>query len=149
MFEKLFSKMKGGPEAAGGDADPMQLALAALMVEAARIDENYEDSEKAIIDKFLSKKFSLSPEETRALRAKAEDAQAGALDIQRFTKIAKEMPQDDKIAFVEQLWEIVLSDGERDPYEDTLIRRICGLIYVNDPDSGAARARAAARLSGE
>ncbi len=146
MFKKLFGNNGKQPEAADNAADPMQLALAMLFVEAARADEKYEDIEIAIIDKFLAAKFSLSPDAVKALRAEAEETQANALDIQRYTKTAKEMSGDDKIAFIEQLWEIVLSDGDRDPFEDTLIRRICGLIYVEDRDSGAARARVAARL---
>ncbi|NOX94113.1 MAG: TerB family tellurite resistance protein [Alphaproteobacteria bacterium] len=149
MFKKLFGNNDKQPEAAANTTDPMQLALATLFVEAARADEKYEDHEIAIIDKFLAAKFSLSPDEVKTLRAEAEETQANALDIQRYTKTAKEMSGDDKIAFIEQLWEIVLSDGDRDPFEDTLIRRICGLIYVEDRDSGAARARVAARLSAQ
>lgn len=146
MFDKLFPKKPKAAEASDQSGDPMQIAVAALLVEAARADEKYEDHETAIIDKFLSAKFSLDPDASRALRAKAEEAQASALDIQRFTRVAKEMAEEDKLALIEHLWEIVLSDGERDPFEDTLIRRICGLIYVDDKDSGAARARVAARL---
>jgi uncharacterized tellurite resistance protein B-like protein len=146
MFDKLFAKIRSTPDAPANNTNPMHLALAALLVEAARADDKYEDNEIAIIDKFLMAKFSLDLKAAQALRAKAEEAQANALDIQRFTKIAKEMSPEDKIAFIEQLWTIVLSDGDRDPYEDTLIRRICGLIYVEDPESGAARARVAARL---
>jgi len=149
MFKKLFGNNNIQPEAAANTTDPMQLALATLFVEAARADEKYEDHEIAIIDKFLAAKFSLSPDAVQSLRAQAEETQANALDIQRYTKTAKEMSGDDKIAFIEQLWEIVLSDGDRDPFEDTLIRRICGLIYVEDRDSGAARARVAARLSAQ
>jgi len=148
MFEKLFKKRRADTQAPsqGDEADAVQIALAVLCVEAARADEDYEAREIAIIDRFLAKRFSLSSDAATALRTKAETTQSDALDIQRFTRIAKEMSQDDKIGFIEHLWEIVLSDGDRDPFEDTLIRRICGLIYVDDPDSGAARARVVARL---
>ncbi|MBL4619979.1 MAG: TerB family tellurite resistance protein [Marinicaulis sp.] len=149
MFKKLFGNNNKQPESAANSTDPMQLALATLFVEAARADEKYEDHEIAIVDKFLAANFSLSPDAVKTLRAEAEKTQENALDIQRYTKTAKEMSGDDKIAFIEQLWEIVLSDGDRDPFEDTLIRRICGLIYVEDRDSGAARARVAARLSAQ
>lgn len=144
MFEKLFSKRV---EKTKDECDPLQLALAALFVEAARADDCYEDSEKAIIIEALTDRFSLSSEQTSVLLGKAEIAQANATDIQRFTRVAKEMSLADKTSFVEKLWEIVLSDGERDPYEDTLIRRVCGLIYLEDRISGEARARAEARLS--
>lgn len=146
MFKKFFSRDNKQPEPAGADDAPLRLALAALMVEAARADEHYHDKEKTIIDRFLAANFNISTEEAQQVRAQAEDAQSGAVDIQRFTKVAKEMPREEKIGFIEKLWEIVLSDGERDPYEDTLIRRICGLMYIEDRESGEARARVAAQL---
>jgi uncharacterized tellurite resistance protein B-like protein len=150
MFKKLFSKPKAQvTTSAPPDTEPMQLAVAALLVEAARADERYDEGEKAIIDQSLMAKFALSQEAAQALRAAGEEAQASALDIQRFTRIAKAMSGEEKIAFIEQLWEIVLSDGERDSYEDTLMRRICGLIYLEDRDSGQARIRVAARLASQ
>jgi len=146
MFDKLFARFKQeAPETADEDG-ALQLAFAALLVEAARVDEDYAVNEIAIIDRALMNKFGLDGGAAAALREKAEGAQANATDIQRFTKIAKAMPQPEKIGLIEELWEVVLSDGARDPYEETLIRQICGLIYVDDQDSGAARTRAAARL---
>lgn len=146
MFRKLFSKR--APDVSEKTAfDPIQAAVAALLVEAACADENFDERERAIIDKSLAAKFGLGAEEARALREEGERIQANAIDIQRFTRIVKTMDHKEKIALIEKLWEIVLSDGERDPHEDTLIRRICGLIYVSDPESGAARSRAEARLA--
>ena len=147
MFGKLFSKRPAAQKDAAPESDPMQIAIAALMVEAARADERYEDREKRIIDRSLASGFQLPEEDVRKLRAQAEDVQSNANDIQQFTKVAKEMSQEAKAGFVEQLWEIVLSDGDKDVFEDSLIRRICGLIYVEDRQSGEARARAAARLT--
>ena len=128
-----------------------KIAVAALLVEAARIDEAYTDEEKQIIDRALASKFDLTPDAASALRTKGEEAQSNAVDIHRFSKIAKQMPMDEKIDLLEAMWTIVLSDGERDTYEDTLIRRICGLIYVDDRASGEARQRveAALKKSGE
>ncbi|MEM9495115.1 MAG: TerB family tellurite resistance protein [Pseudomonadota bacterium] len=149
MFDKLLTMFR--PKTAATAApetsdDERALAVAALLVEAARADENYDVSEKAIIDGALEKTFALSGDDAAALRARAEDAQSNALDIQRFTRRAKEMPHNEKLAFIETLWEIVLSDGDRNPYEDTLMRRICGLIYVEDRESGLARARVEERI---
>lgn len=148
MFEKLFPGRKKTEENPASAETDLEVSFAALLVEAARSDEDYADHEKAIIDKTLGAKFEVTPDEAAALREKGEAAQANALDIQRFTRHAKTMGKDDKIALIEQLWEIVLSDGVRDPFEDTLIRRICGLIYVDDRDSGEARARVEAKLAG-
>lgn len=150
MLDKILSRLSGKPdvpvtpEDAAGD---LQRAVAALFVEAARADENYEEGEKALIDKSLAAKFSLSPEEAAALRAKGEEAQSAATDIQRFTRRAKELSKEEKVALIEGLWEVILSDGERDSFEDTLMRRICGLIYVDDRVSGEARQRVEAKLS--
>ncbi len=150
MFKKLFSKPKSqASPTTAPDVEPIQLAIAALLVEAARADEHYHDHEKAIIDQSLIAKFGLSLEAAQTLRAAGEEAQAGAHDIQRFTRFAKEMSPEEKIAFIEQLWEIVLSDGARDSYEDTLMRRICGLIYLEDRESGEARRRVTARLASQ
>lgn len=150
MLDKLFSRLKGADaedSAPQDETNDLQRAVAALFVEAARADENYEEREKAIIDKSLAAKFSLSLNDAAALRAEGEEAQSGAMDIQRFTRHAKELSKEDKIALIEQLWEVILSDGDRDPFEDTLMRRICGLIYVDDRVSGEARQRVEARIS--
>ena len=146
MFDKLFQRFKNEAPEENSGAE-LELAFAALLVEAARIDEVYDEREKAIIEKALKKRFNLSDADTATLRARAEAAQGAATDMHRFTKTAKSMSREEKIGLIEELWEIVLSDGARDPYEETLIRQICGLIYVDDQDSGAARARVAARLN--
>lgn len=147
MLDKLFERFSSQPSAPKEPkTDPLQLAFAALLVEAARADENYAGEEIAIINRSLRNKFSLSETEAAALREKAEAVQEQATDIHRFTRIAKEMSQDEKISLVEEIWAIILSDGDRDSYEDTLVRRICGLIYVDDRESGEARLRVEARL---
>lgn len=147
MLDKLFARFKTEAPEAAADAQ-LELAFAALLVEAARIDQSYDEKETAIIERALKQRFALSDADAAALRRRAEAAQEGATDIQRFTKIAKAMTRAEKFELVEELWEIVLSDGDRDPYEETVIRQICGLIYLDDQDSSAARNRAAARLKG-
>ncbi|MFQ5562292.1 MAG: TerB family tellurite resistance protein [Parvularculaceae bacterium] len=148
MLKKLLSLFEPRPAAAEPAAvDALPLAVAALLVEAACADDRYDDDERALIGEILAAQFNLAPTEAAALRKEGEQAQAEAFDIHRFTKIAKNMEPAEKTALIERLWEIVLSDGERDPHEDALVRRVCGLIYVSDPESGAARARVAARLS--
>ena len=146
MLEKLFGRFTKSNAAEARETDDLPVAVAALLVAAARADEHYDAHEAALIDKALTAKFELDAAGAAALRAKGEAEQARATDIQRFTRLAKAMSREDKIVLLEALWEVVLSDGARDAYEDTLMRRICGLIYVDDQDSGAARARVAARL---
>lgn len=145
MFGKLFSKESSDDDASAQPND-LHRAVAALLVEAARADDHYEAREKTIIDSALANLFDLTDAAASALRADGEAAQGDALDIQQFTRVAKQLGAEEKVAFVEKLWEIILSDAVRDPYEDALMRRICGLIYLDDRESGAARARVAARL---
>ncbi len=146
MFDKLFQQFKKEAGAGADDDGALELAFAALLVEAARADTQYDEQEARLIERALKKRFALTDAAASALRARAEAAQADATDIQRFTKIAKAMNRAEKIEFIEELWAVVLSDGARDPYEEALIRQICGLIYLDDQDSGAARARVAARI---
>ncbi len=135
-------------EDVGYSAKSLEYAIAALLVEAAKADDDYADEEKAVIDQSLMATFSMSMAEAQTLRAQGEMAQKDAIDLHRFTKVAKQMTTQEKSAFVENLWRIVLADGNRDQYEDALIRRLCGLIYLEDRLSGEARQRAADSLSG-
>jgi len=144
MFKNLFSKKP--PKESARAFDAMQTAIAGLLIEAARADETYDAREKAIVIRSLSARFALDETGARRLHDEAERIQKDAVDIHRFTRHAKSMSEEDKIALIETLWEVVLSDGERDPHEDALIRRVCGLIYVSDPKSGAARRRVEAKL---
>ena len=147
MLKKLFSSAKPqGEQAAPTGHDEFQIALAALLVEAAKADGAYIDEERAVIDRALERQFSLSTEKASKLREEAESIQSEALDIQRFTREAKKMSENEKVQFLEDLWRIILTDGVKDPYEDALVRRICGLVYIPDRLSGEARARVLTEL---
>lgn len=148
MFEKLRSLLAGSDQPRD-DAPDLAVAVAALLVEAARADEDYQEEEKALIDRFLATEFGLSAADATAIRNRGEEAQAQANDLHKFTRVVKTMDSAHKMHFVERLWRIVLSDARRDPNEDTLIRQVCSLIYVTDPESGAARHRAQNALQSE
>lgn len=143
MLQKLLS-------GSGPDGDPEigpRVALAALLVEAARTDGDYADVERRQIDRVLADRFGLGPAEVAALRAEGETVQAGAVDLVRFTRIVKDaVPYDERIGVIEALWDVVYADGARDIHESALIRKLCGLLYVEDRDAGLARQRVAARL---
>lgn len=146
----MFGRLKAllaGEKPHERQAVSTELAVAALLVEAARADENYTDLERTLIKRALAAQFLLDAEAANALLAAGEAAQAEALDLHRFTRVAKAMAAEDKLALVERLWTVILSDGARDPHEDALVRRVCGLIYVSDPESGVARAHAARALA--
>lgn len=143
-FLSAVERKDGGGGVAQQNERELAIAMTALMIEAARADEVQTDIETDLIRRALTDGFDLSTTDAERLFAEAARRQADAVDLHQFTKLAKGLPHDEKIAFVEGLWRIVLSNDDRDPYEEAVIRRICSLIYVSDIDSGAARQRVAA-----
>ena len=107
---------------------------------AARADGKYETSEEGTIDRVLMTRFKLTAAQARSLREEGEVAEAEAVDIYQFTKAIKEaIPYDDRLAVVEELWGVILSDGVRDPFEDTLMRQIVDRLGLSPMDSALAR----------
>ena len=142
MLERLLNAMTGD---GGADEDPVEagrVAIAAVLVEAARSDGGYLGREQAMIDRVLGRRFGLSPADAAALRARGEEAQAEAVDLVRFTRAIKEaVPHEDRVAVIEAVWRVIYADGELDENESSLIRRLSGLLYVPDQDAGLARQR--------
>jgi len=122
-------------------------ALAAILVEVARADGHYDRAERASIDRVLARRFGLAPAEAATLRADGEAAQSDAVDLVRFTRAIKDaIPHDERSEVIEALWDIVYADGTREMHESALIRKLCGLLHVEDREAGLARQRVAARL---
>jgi uncharacterized tellurite resistance protein B-like protein len=147
MIDAFMNLFKGSPNEPAPESPDERLALAALLVDAARRDDDYEDEEKAVIDRILAAEHGLDAAAATALRIEAESAQDEAMGLFRFTHSLKEAtPFEDRVKIVEYLWEVALADGDRDAVEDNLVRRVCGLLGVSDKDSGLARKRVEARL---
>ena len=109
--------------------------IACLMIHAAKIDENYTDKEKNIIKKTLSK-LNKNDENIDNLILEAERKESDSNHIQDFTKNIKAMDKVDKIEVVKNIWTIILSDGSSDMYEENLMRRLAGLLYVDAKTMG-------------
>lgn len=141
-FLARFLGIQHRPEA----PPPEDLALAALLVRVARADGSYDEGEARRIDQVLMRRHSLGPFEAANLRAEAEELEANAPDTVRFTRALKDsVPLDDRVALIEALWSVALSDGTRDQDEEQLIRLVASLLAVTDQDSARARHRASAR----
>ncbi len=137
---------KGAAENGDG-AEERQVAVAALLVEAAVMDERFEAGERAKIVELLKSTFGLGEEETGRLIEEAEREVHDSSHLFRFTRVVNQrFSQEDRVELMEMLWEVVYADGELHDYEAGLMRRIAGLIHVTDQDSGAARKRALDRL---
>ncbi|MDR3436331.1 TerB family tellurite resistance protein [Telmatospirillum sp.] len=144
-FKSLFFGESGAVHAVA--ADDVRLAAAALLVEAATVDGSLEGVEGALVLKLLGERFHMSDEAARALLAQASALQKQSNQLFPFTKVIVEkfdFPQ--RINVIEMLWEVVFANGQLHDYEASLVRRVAGLLFVSDQDSGAARQRAMARL---
>jgi uncharacterized tellurite resistance protein B-like protein len=146
MFDRIL-KLLSEP-APPRDRDGLQIAVAVLLVEAARMDDHFDDAERGVIERLLAQKFQLSPEQARELVRNAVETGERSNQLYPFTRIAVEsMDPAQRIGLIEMLWEVAYADGVLDPEEDALLRRVAGLIYVSDVDRAAARIRVAQRLA--
>ncbi len=135
-----ISRLLQAPEGERAIPHDERAALAALLVEAARSDGDYDDDERARIDRVLATRFALPEAEARELRAEGEEAQAEAIDLVKFTRAVKDhVPHAERVGIIEALWEVVYADGTRDMHESALIRSLAGLLHVSDRDVGVAR----------
>ena len=115
--------------------------IIALLIHAAKIDENYTENEKTIIKKVIMDLNEISSNQADELLKLAEKKEGESNQIIEFTKEIKKYSMEFKLKIVEIIWKIVYSDGTSDDYESNLIRRICGLLYISDKDSGMIKAK--------
>jgi uncharacterized tellurite resistance protein B-like protein len=144
-IKQLFTA--GGGAESGRPEDELRLAAAALLVEAASMDGDFDDQERHTIAGLLHRRFDLNEDETATLIAEAEDAVDASGQLYAFTRIVKDRyDAEERIGMIEMLWEVAFADGNVDHFESNLIRRIGGLIYVSDRDRGEAKKRVMAKL---
>ena len=104
--------------------------IAALLVHAAKIDEQYSDQEKLLIKEFI--KSYLKDANNDEILEKAEKIEQISNQLLNFTNIIKKNSIEVKSDIIEHLWKVLISDNKVDQYESNLMRRICGLIYFPD-----------------
>ena len=129
MMLKFFKK----EEQSNSDSDLINVAC--LMIHAAKIDEHYTDKEKTIIKNTLIK-LNNNDEDINKIILEAEKKESDSNHIQDFTKNIKAMDKENKIEIIENIWGIILSDGNSDIYEENLMRRLAGLLYIDSKTMG-------------
>ncbi len=147
-IKKLFAAAGAEPPAVSGagGADELHLAAAALLAEVALGDSEFDAAERTVIERLLRERFGLA--EAGRLVDAAERAALDSSHLLRFTRVIKDnFSPAERIELIEMIWEVVYADGKLHDYEDSLLRRIAGLIYVSDRDRGDARKRVLARLA--
>ena len=117
------------------NSDNYLINVACLMIHAAKIDEHYTDKEKTII-KHTFKKLDNNNEDIDKLILEAEKKESDSNHIQDFTKNIKAMDKENKVEIIKNIWGIILSDGNSDIYEENLMRRLAGLLYIDAKTMG-------------
>tara|TARA_X000001036_G_scaffold396088_1_gene397462 strand:+ start:271 stop:663 length:393 start_codon:yes stop_codon:yes gene_type:complete len=116
------------------------IGVAALLIHAAKIDEIYSDKEKKIILSFIQNNLEDATLVEKVMK-ESEKLEENSNQLLNYTKIIKDSPLKTKSEIIEQLWKILISDNNIDLYESNLMRRICGLIYFSDKESGEIKMR--------
>ena len=109
--------------------------VAALLIHAAKIDENYSKQEEEIIKQALLK-MGVKKQNIQNIINEAKKIEENSNQILDFTKEVKNMNEEKKITIIETLWRIVYSNKEADMYETSLMRRLAGLLYIDSKIMG-------------
>ena len=133
MILKFFNKNNQK-----SDTNSESINIACLLIHAAKIDENYTSEEKKIIKKTVKKLYP-DLDNLDDIVSQAEQKESDSNHIQEFTKDVKSLSLENKIIIVETLWRIILSDGKSDIYENNLMRRLAGLLYLDDKIVGETK----------
>lgn len=123
--------------------DPKLVAAAGLLIEAARLDGRVDEVERQRIADLVRTRFQLGSATVEQLLEAAERRAESSTDLHGFTSVIKNgFDHDERVALMEMLWQVILADGRVHDYEASLMRRVAGLLYVQDGDSADARQRA-------
>ena len=140
LLKNIFSTQT--PDDEKDDIKKLEL-LCGLMIEAAYTDGQIDESELNNIKFSLINVFEEEPDNVNIVLEKALKNRNNSKSLHHYTSfINKNFTNDKKLLLIEALWEIILSDGQVHDYESNLLRRLAGLLYISDVNSGNARKRA-------
>ena len=120
----------------------LQIAISTLMIQTAVYDGVFDEQEKSKILELIKNYFNFNENQKIQLFAVAMKANDESNDMQRFTRTLNDaLSEEEKLIIIEMLWKIIISDGRIDDYENALIRKISGLLYINDREVGEIKKR--------
>ena len=122
------------------DKDEDLTKVAALLIHAAKIDENFSSVEENIIKQTLLMMGANNNDVERIIKA-AQKIEENSNQILDFTKEVKNMSEENKIKIIETLWKIIYSNKVADDYETNLMRRLAGLLYIDNKIMGDIKER--------
>lgn len=124
----------------------LEIAIACLLINVAKIDGEYSSIEKKLIKLCLKNYFAKDENYIQNLIQKSEEIEKNSVQILDFTKKIKELDYNKRLKVIEMLLEIIYSDQKLHDYEDNFIRRLSGLIYVEDKDVGSTKVKLKQKL---
>ena len=133
MFSKFFKKKEN-------QTDDKSILIGALLIHAAKIDENFSEKEEKIIKQTLLR-IDTNNQDIENIIKKGKTIEENSNQILDFTKEVKNMDEKKKIKIVEALWQIIYSNKEADMYETNLMRRLEGLMYIDSKVMGNIKAK--------
>jgi uncharacterized tellurite resistance protein B-like protein len=146
----LFRRHGKAPEGKPHEQAELRLAAAALLVEAAKLDGSFDGMERVHIATLLKERFGMDGADVAELIEAADEETELAGGLYGFTKeVRVNFDHEERISMIEMLWEVAYADGSLHDFESNMLRRVAGLLYVTDRESGDARKRVLDRLSGQ
>jgi uncharacterized tellurite resistance protein B-like protein len=129
---ETFSSTASTPASAEKREAALRMATAVLMLDVARADHVFEESEFERVLQLFEHHFGLSPDDAAELVNAADDRAENLTSVHEFTKLLHEhLSEDEKARIVSLLWQIAYADGRLDKYEDSLVLKISDLLYVS------------------
>jgi len=119
--------------------ESLETSVATLLIHAARLDEKYSQDEKLTINKCLVELGFGENDKVEKLIDRCEALEKESNQILHLTQEIKKLKYTDRLKIIEVLVQVVYADGKMDEFEDNLIRRVCGLVYVENADVGTIK----------
>ncbi len=137
MFDKLKKVFDKKIIEENEEFNTLQIAISTLMIQTAVYDGVFDEQEKSKILELIKNYFNFNENQKIQLFAVAMKANDESNDMQQFTRTLNDtLSEEEKLIIIEMLWKIIISDGRIDDYENALIRKISGLLYIDDRKVG-------------
>ncbi len=149
MFKTVaeWLKQERNSKPGGNDANELASLVTALMIEAAKADGSLDEAEHMLIKEVIARQFELDEAKVLEMTRTAVDESAERVELHSLLRRLRDNSNyEERLGLMEMLWMVVLADGTLDHIEAQLMRRLAGLLFVSDVDSGVAAKTAKSKL---